>query len=97
MKKSEWIKFSDFKKELFKDKEFKKAYDELEFEYALKSLIIEKRIKEGLTQKQLAKKIGIHQPLLSRLESGNYNPSVKFLQKVAKGLNAKLKITITAA
>lgn len=95
MNKNDWVKFSDLKKELFKDKKFKKGYDELEFEYALKSRLIEKRIKNGYTQKQLAESIGIHQSLISKLESGNYNPSVNFLRKVAKGLNAKLKITIT--
>lgn len=87
--------YKNFKRELLKDPEYKKAYDELEPEFALIRLMIEKRIKEGLTQKQLAKKMKIKQPLISRFESGTYNPSLKFLYRVAKGLDAKLKISIS--
>ena len=95
MNNFKFVKFNDLLKQQLKNKQFKKAFDELELQYTLKRILIDKRIKEGLTQKQLAKKIGIKQPLISKLETGNYNPSIKFLQKIAKGLNAKLKISIT--
>jgi ribosome-binding protein aMBF1 (putative translation factor) len=84
-----------FRKELLKDPAFKKAYDELEPEFALISLMIKKRLKAGLTQRDLALKIGTKQPVISRLEQGTFNPTVKFLNRVAKALDGKLKITIT--
>jgi len=89
-----YIDFDKWHRKMLKDPEFKKAYDDLEPEFAVIRAIIEKRIKDGLTQKQLAKKIGIKQPIISRLESGTYNPSLKFLKKIAKALDAKLVVTL---
>ena len=87
--------YKDFKKKLLKNKVVQKAYKQLGPEYALVELIIEQRLKQGLTQQQLAKKIGSKQPVISRLEQGTYNPSVKFLQRVATALNAELVISLS--
>ncbi|MDO4575004.1 MAG: helix-turn-helix domain-containing protein [Planctomycetia bacterium] len=85
--------FENLLQEAMTDPEFKKEYDSLEPEYALIEQILELRQKEGLTQAQLAERIGIQQSHLSRLESGNYNPSLAFLKKVAKGMGKKLILT----
>ena len=69
--------------ELLKDPEFKAEYDALEPEYELIRQIISARTEKKMTQKQLAEKIGTKQSNIARLESGNYNPSFQFLQKVA--------------
>ena len=37
----------------------------------------------GLTQSELGKRAGISQPNITRFESGNYNPSLDFLVKIA--------------
>lgn len=87
--------FKDFKNKLLKNKAVQKAYKQLGPEFALVEMIIEQRQKLGLTQEQLAKKIGSKQPVISRLEQGTYNPSVKFLQRVATALNAELVISIS--
>ena len=34
----------------------------------------------GLTQSELGKRAGISQPNITRFESGNYNPSLEFLE-----------------
>ena len=86
---------SDLVKEELKDKAVQKAYKQLGSEFALVEMIIDQRIKQGLTQQQLAKKIGSKQPVISRLEQGTYNPSVKFLQRVATALNAELVISMS--
>lgn len=86
--------FTTFKRELLKDKEFKKEYDALEEEYTLIEQVIRKRIEKGLSQKKLAEKVGTKQSAIARLESGNYNPSVQFLKKVAHALDSKLHISI---
>lgn len=83
------------KKEFFRNKAFKKAYDELEPEFILIEKIIEARIKKGMTQAELARRIGTKQSALSRFERGDYNPSLKFLRKVADGLGVKLKISVS--
>ena len=87
--------YQDFKNKLLKNKATKKAYDELGFEYKLIEAIIDKRLKQGLTQKELAKKIGTKQPVISRLERGTGNPSIKFLHKIASALNAELRVSIS--
>jgi len=89
------IDFEDFKKEIFaKDPELKKAYDALEVEYSIITQVIQKRLEKKMSQKQLAEKIGTKQSAISRLEGGNANPSVAFLEKVSKALGSKLQISI---
>jgi ribosome-binding protein aMBF1 (putative translation factor) len=92
---TKYIEFKKFKAELLRDPGTKKAYDALEPEFALITSLIEKRLKKGLTQQQLAKKLKTKQPVISRLEQGTYNPSMKFLRRVAAALDAKLMITIS--
>ncbi len=86
--------WEDFKKELLQDPEAKKAYDALEVEYSIITQVIKKRLEKGLTQKQLAAKMGTKQSAIARLEGGNSNPSVAFLEKVSKALGSKLQISI---
>ena len=86
--------FKALKAALLKDPKIKKVYDELEPEFALASMLIRKRIEKGLTQGELARKIGTKQSAISRLESGGYNPSFALLKKVAEALHADLKISI---
>lgn len=87
--------YKDFKAKLLRDKAVKRAYDELGPEFALVEMIIRERLKQGLTQKQLARKIGTKQPVISRLERGTYNPTIKFLHRVANALDAELRVSIS--
>jgi len=86
--------YKQFKTKLLKDKEIKKVYKRLGPEFNLIVMFIRKRVEKGLSQKELAKKIGTKQSAISRLESGGYNPSLAFLRKVAKALNTRLKVEI---
>ncbi len=80
------------KKELLKNKEVAKEYERLKPRYQIISQMIEARIKRGLTQKELAKKIGTKQSAIARIESGNANTSLSFLEKVAIATKSKLII-----
>ena len=84
--------WEDIKKELLKDPEVRKEYDNLEVEYKMLSSLIAMRNKRKMTQKQLANRMGTTQSALSRFEMGSINPSVKFLKKIAVALDAKLSI-----
>lgn len=83
------------KAELFKNPALKAEYDALEPEYELIKQLIEARAEKNMTQKQLAEKIGTRQSNIARLESGNYNPSFQFLQRVAKALDKKLTFALS--
>ena len=86
--------FDDILKESLKDPEFKKEYDALELEYSIIAQVIKKRLDRGLSQKQLAEKIGTKQSAISRLEGGNISPSIAFLEKVSKALGGKHQVSI---
>ena len=81
--------------ELMKNPAFKAEYDALEPEYELIRQLIEARTEKNMTQKQLAEKIGTKQSNIARLESGNYNPSFQFLQKVAGALDKRLSLPLS--
>lgn len=87
-----WI---EVKNRLLKDPETAKDYKELEPEYEIISEIIKARIEQNLSQEDLAKRVGTRQANISRLESGSYNPSLRFLKKVACGLGKKLHISFS--
>ena len=86
--------FIEVKKQLLRDKEFRKEYEKLGSEFDLVRMIIKKRLEKGLTQKELARKIGTKQSAISRLESGSYNPSLSILRKVADALDENIEISI---
>ncbi|MCX6751236.1 MAG: helix-turn-helix transcriptional regulator [Candidatus Nomurabacteria bacterium] len=82
------------KNEILKDPKVKEAYNNLELEFSIVRQIIDKRSKRGISQKDLAKKIGTGQSAISRLESGRYNPSLSFLKKISEALGSKLEVKI---
>lgn len=80
------------KKQLLKNPEFKKALDESSIEFQIVKSAIEARLKSGLTQKQLAKKMDTKQSVISRLENVKTIPSISFLKKFALATNSKLTV-----
>lgn len=85
-------KFNDFLQEQLKDDEFRKEYEALQPERAIIQAIIDARQQSGLTQKELSERTGIAQGDISRLERGNANPSIRTLQRLARGMGMMLKL-----
>jgi len=77
---------------MMRDPAFRKAHEELEFEFVIFKALIRARIEKRLTQKQLAGRIGVAQSALARFESGRTNPTLSFLKKVTVGLGLKLSV-----
>ena len=88
------ISFSDWKKEQMKDPEYRKEYEKLEPEFQIARQMIDARIKQNLTQEQLAKKANTGQAVISRLEGMNAKPSLSLLSKIASALNVEINIVI---
>lgn len=84
--------FSEFKKKSLQNPKILAEYKKLQPEFALIQTIIGARIKKGITQEKLARKMGTKQSVISRLESGRGNPSFLFLKKLAEALNTRIKI-----
>jgi len=76
--------------ELLEDSNFRKEFYKKDLAFEISEMIIDLRIKLGLTQSKLAKKIGTQQSSIARLERGNFLPSLSFLMKIAKALNIDL-------
>lgn len=87
--------YSTFKNKVLTDKGIHNEYDALAVEFAIAEAVIAKRIEKGMSQSELAEKIATKQSAISRLESGNYNPSVRLLEKVAKALGLKLSVSFS--
>ena len=60
--------------------------------FSIPSQIIDLRKKKKISQKQLAELLETKQPGIARLESGDYNPSIDFLKKIADILGAEIEI-----
>lgn len=86
--------FDLYLEEQLKNPEFLEEYKVLEPEYEIIKQIIKSRIEQNMTQKELAEKIGSKQSNISRLESGNCNPSLELLKKVAHALGKELHIEL---
>lgn len=84
--------FNEYLKEQLKDSEFKKEWDALEAEFSLFQALIDARESSGLSQSELARKTGIAQGDISKIENGNGNPSIKTLKRLAQGMGKSLRI-----
>lgn len=76
------------------DPEFAIALEELAPEYEIARQLMKARLELGMTQKELALKIGTKQSNISRIERGQQNTSIDLLSRVAKGLGKKLHVSI---
>ena len=85
----------EYKAKRMKDPEFAKAYEEIQPEMNVVHAIIDARISQNLTQKELAERTGIAQTEISKLENGTRNPSIKLLQRLADGMDMVLNISFT--
>lgn len=75
---------------------FKAAYDALEDEFAALALLLKARKEAGLTQADVAVRMGVSQPVLARIESSlgtrNHSPSLNTLRRYAEACGKKLVI-----
>ncbi len=85
--------YRDVKRTLLKNPETRRAYNTLAPEYGAISAVIELRLTNHLSQKELAEKLHTKQSALSRFERGMVNPTVGFLAKIATAFGKKLEIS----
>lgn len=86
--------YRTYKMKTFAEKpEVRAEYEQLGPQYEAICAAIESRKAAGLTQKQLAEKMGTAQANISRFENGNSNPSLEFLQKMAACMGKTLHVS----
>jgi len=86
-------RIAELHKKSMKEPKYRKAYEALEEEFFLASALIDVRNRAGLTQKQLARKMGTTQPVVARLESGRSRPSMRTLERLADATGSRLLIS----
>jgi ribosome-binding protein aMBF1 (putative translation factor) len=86
-------KISTLHKKWMKDPEYRKEYEALEEEFALIAEVAKARMRAGLSQVQLAKRMKTTQSTIARLESGRGLPSTRTLARFAKATGHRLKIS----
>ena len=84
--------FDDMLEKQMKDEDFKKEYEAIHPEFDVIRAIVDARISQNLTQRELAERTGINQADISKLENGTRNPSVNLLKRLADGMGMALKI-----
>jgi len=70
----------------------KAEYDALQPEYDIIQAMINARVDQNITQKELSARTGITQADISRIENGTRNPSLSMVKKLAQGLGMQLKL-----
>ena len=85
----------EYKEKRMKNPTFAQAYIENQPEMNVIRAMVEARISQNMTQKELSERTGIAQTEISKLENGTRNPSIKLLQRLADGMDMILNITFT--
>ncbi|MDD6177785.1 MAG: helix-turn-helix transcriptional regulator [Ruminobacter sp.] len=78
--------------EQLQDPEFRKEYEAIQPEMDVIRAIVDARISQNLTQKELSERSGINQADISKIENGTRNPSLNLLKRLADGMGMTLKI-----
>jgi len=82
----------EFLKEQLQDDDFRKEWEDIQPEMDVIRAMVDARISQNLTQKELAERTGINQADISKLENGTRNPSLKLLKRLADGMGMTLKL-----
>ena len=93
MSKRKTIRADDLFSEWRKDPGYVVEYDALGEEFAIASAVMAARSYAGLTQEELAKRMGTTQSVIARLEAGKSKPSTSTLEKLAKATGTRLRIS----
>jgi len=82
------------------DPTFRKEYDALEEEFALFDALVSARHQAGLTQAEVAERMGTKTPAVARLEAGggrqHHAPSLATLRKYAAAVGCRLEVTLVS-
>lgn len=75
------------------DEETKEYFELDDILYDISMELFNYRIENKLKQSELAEKLGISQGMVSKLESGEYNPTIQQLWKISKKLDLQLRVS----
>ena len=88
--------FKQFKARALARPEVKRAYDALAGEFSFIDQVLKARAASGLTQAELAARVGTTQSAIARLESGTpkHSPSLVTLQRYARAMGYRVELKL---
>ena len=89
------IPFSDTRERWMRDPAFREAHERVGPEMELAFTIAEARIRAGLSQKDLAERVGTTPSVISRWESGRAEPSTRSMKRIAEATKSRLHVSLT--
>jgi ribosome-binding protein aMBF1 (putative translation factor) len=81
--------------EYLDDPEVRAGYEDAKRALAIGAMVRELRLEAGLSQAELARRSGMTQPALSRLEHGGGLPTIAVLDRIADALHVTLNVSFT--
>lgn len=94
-KQPKHLSYDQFQKILLSTPEARKAYEDLQPEFAIVQALIDARVKKKISQEELAKRMGTGQAVISRLENANASPSLSLIKRLANALGLKVELKFT--
>jgi len=94
-KLSELRSAADVRGDALRDPAVRAEYERTAFAHAVATRVIRYRVEHGLSQSALARRLGMHQPAIARLEAGDHEPSLTTLARLARGLGVEFHIDVT--
>jgi predicted transcriptional regulator len=91
------IPFEKLKARLLADPKVRTEYDALAPEFEIAAELLRARLRAGLSQTELAARMGTSQSAIARLESGDTLPSTKTLLRYAQATGSKVRVKLSAA
>lgn len=88
----------ELREKMMRNPEVQKEFAKQEEEFSLFDQLIKARMEAGLTQAEVAERMGTKTPAVARLESGGgmkkHSPSISTLRKYAKAVGCNLEIKL---
>ena len=85
--------FAHHEAKLRENPAYKAAYDALEPEFAIADALVKARTEAGMTQKEVAGRLGVSQPAVARMESGK-NVSIRAIARYARAIGRPITLCI---
>ena len=90
------IPFDQIKQEWLNDPVFRAEYDALAPEFEIAAELVRARARAGLSQAEVARRMGTSQSVIARLESGQSLPSTKTLLRFAEATGSRVTVHLSA-
>ncbi len=82
-----------YKQKQLQDPAFRAEYERSRPEFEIMRALIDARISQNMTQKELSERSGVRQSNISRIENGTCSPTIATLEALANGMGKKLVIS----